>query len=385
MAPRTRPGWERAIAALRAVLPRSAELEPLEVHIEGHDTFAHARLNVNGRSLHLAWIGQPSERALRSILAHSDVQPDVLAGSRLSRSVRELLSASGVGWVDETGAAEIAHGSLIVSRTGQPVVSKAAGRRWNATVEGVAEALLIGTPATTSAVQEATGLSTGSCVNALRFLAEEGLLEASAARGRGSARHLTRPAELLESYAASAAQRRPAFALEVGVVWRDIVDGALAFAHELELRAVHYAVTGSLAAAELAPYLTRVATAEIYVDCKTPAQLVALLADFDLRPVPGGRLLLRPFPSAAVARLSQAAAIGDHPERTRCAPWPRVYVDLLHAGVRGEDAAAHLRETMLDMPGATARLRSESEPGDTREEAAHARGTAAVSRRPRRR
>ncbi len=385
MARTGRPGWERALAALRAVLPRATELEPLEVRIEGHDTFDHARLTINGRPLDIAWVGQPSERALGAILTRSDGQPDVLVGSRLSRSVRELLSTRSIGWVDETGAAEIAHGSLVVSRTGQPTVSRAAGSRWNATVEGVAEALLIGTPATTSAVQGATGLSTGSCVNALRFLAQEGLLEATAARGRDSARRLTRPAALLESYATSAAQRRPAFALEVGVVWRDIVDGALAFAGELERRRVGYAVTGTLAAAELAPYLTRVATAEIYVDRKTPAELVALLADVDLRPVPGGRLVMRPFPSTAVERLSREAAVASHPERIRYAPWPRVYVDLLHAGVRGEDAAAHLRETMLDRPGATALLHPQSGPGDTRKEAADGRGTAAVTRRSRRR
>jgi len=38
--------------------------------------------------------------------------------------------------------------------------------------------------------------------------------------------------------------------------------------------------------------------------------------------------------------------IEDRPCGIRVVPWPRVYADLRLVGVRGEDAAEHLREVM---------------------------------------
>jgi hypothetical protein len=93
-----------------------------------------------------------------------------------------------------------------------------------------------------------------------------------------------------------------------------------------------------VAAAVLAPYLTSVATAEVYVAADTIAGLEAAAADAGLQPIDGGRLTLRPFPTVTSRRLSSQR------ERLRLAPWPRVYADLRLVGVRGEEAAEHLRE-----------------------------------------
>ncbi len=60
----------------------------------------------------------------------------------------------------------------------------------------------------------------------------------------------------------------------------------------------------------------------------------------DLRPIEGGRLTLRSFPTVAVREL--AGEVGG----LRVAPWPHVYVDLRRSGVRGEEAAEHLREVV---------------------------------------
>ena len=35
-------------------------------------------------------------------------------------------------------------------------------------------------------------------------------------------------------------------------------------------------------------------------------------------------------------------------------PWPRVYADLQHSGVRNEEAAEHLKEQMMMRPEPTA-------------------------------
>jgi hypothetical protein len=107
-----------------------------------------------------------------------------------------------------------------------------------------------------------------------------------------------------------------------------------------EAEQVDVGVTGAIAAQTLAPYLTSVTVAEVYVAVDTVAGLEALAASAGLKPVDGGRLVLRPFPTVSVNRLATSV------EGLRVAPWPRVYVDLLHAGVRGEDAAEHLKEVI---------------------------------------
>jgi hypothetical protein len=128
--------------------------------------------------------------------------------------------------------------------------------------------------------------------------------------------------------------------MEVGVTWRDLADGLRRAASRWEAERVDFAVTGALAAEQLAPYLTSVSAAEVYVSVDTVVGLEALAASAGLKPVEGGRLVLRPFPTVSSNRLATQV------DGLRVAPWPRVYVDLLHAGVRGEDAAEHLKEVV---------------------------------------
>jgi hypothetical protein len=313
-----------------AVLPRSVDVR------SGVD---EGDVILNGVPVRVVWAGEGQLGDVRRVLANDASRPDVVVARVLSPGARAELTAAGVGWVDETGAAEISLGTIIVSRSGKPH-KREAPKRWTRSALAVAEAALCGVTPTASAMREATGLSMGSCVNALRVLSDLGLLDASADRGRGSARRVSDRDRLLSAYASAASALAPELRMEVGVTWRDLADGIRTVSQIWEAEKVDVAVTGTLAAQALAPYLTSVTVAEVYVAVDTVVGLEALAASAGLKPVDGGRLVLRPFPTVSVNRLATSV------DGLRVAPWPRVYVDLLHAGVRGEDAAEHLKEVI---------------------------------------
>ena len=191
-----------------------------------------------------------------------------------------------------------------------------------------------------SATETATGLSAGSCTNALRLLTDLGLLDAQVERGRDSARHIVDEGVLLDAYTTAVESLPAPLRLQVGVSWRDPVAALVETGNKWNTRRVEWAATGAVAASVIAPYLTTVTSAEVYVDASTIVGLEAVAADAGLRPIEGGRLTLRPFPTVAVRRLAEEV------DGLRVAPWPRVYADLRAAGVRGEEAAQHLREVI---------------------------------------
>ena len=324
----------RSETAVAAVLPRSVTVRCRRA--DGHTI----SLKLNGKHITVKWIGEGGLRQARELIADRKSLPEVVVARRLSPGARETLSAVGVGWVDETGAAEIALGSLIVSRSGRPSQAPRKPPRWTPAVLAVAEALLCGGKATVSAVRQTTGLSAGGAANALRSLSDLGLLGASARRGRNSGRSVPDSDRLLDEYATAAAALAPATALTVGVTWRDLEAGLSQTGHRWTETGIVWAATGSLAAMILAPYLTTVTTAEVYVDRETIPALESVAAQAGLRAIEGGRLILRPFPTVTTKRLVVMR------DGLRLVPWPRVYTDLRVIGVRGEEAAEHLRKVI---------------------------------------
>jgi len=199
---------------------------------------------------------------------------------------------------------------------------------------------LCGTKATVAATEAATGLSNGSCTAALRVLNDFGLLESDAGRGRDSARRVADQDRLLDAYA-SAVEALPAtISLQIGVTWRDTIDGVMLTGAKWDKAKVVWATSGAVAATVIAPHLTTVNAADVYVDAETILGLEAAAAAAGLRPIEGGRLTLRPFPSVTARRLATRV------DGLMVAPWPRVFADVRTVGVRGEEAAEHLREVM---------------------------------------
>lgn len=313
-----------------AVLPPAAK-------IEAKPARESADLKVNGQSIEVKWIGTGHLADVRAALKGSHNSNVVFVGRRLSPGARKELSEAGISWVDETGASEMSIGTILISRTGMPEEKSHDLKHWTPAVIAVAEALLCGTKGTQAAMERATGLSGGSCANALRFLTDEKFLSAAAKRGPASARRIADGRRLLDAYAEEANAQQTDIALSIGVTWQDIVKGLTELGRRFDSESLVYAVTGGAAAAVLAPYLTVVSQATVYVNANSAAELNSIAERVNLRPIDGGRLTLKPFPSRAVQRMATEVSSG-----MRVAPWPRVYADLLGEGVRGEDAAEHL-------------------------------------------
>ena len=140
----------RSETAVAAVLPPSVRIR------RGREDGHSVDLELNGEPVRVTWLGEGGLRQARELIAGRKDRPDVAVARIMSSGAREALSAAGIGWVDETGAAEIARGSLIVSRSGRLPGSPRKPPHWTPAVLAVAEALLCGGRATVGAMQETT-------------------------------------------------------------------------------------------------------------------------------------------------------------------------------------------------------------------------------------
>lgn len=328
----------RVHGALRAVLPDSVDLElRTGPHPDAHEFEAKIR----GRVFRVEWLSHAWLNAVKQILARPDT-PDIIVGPRIPPASREALAKAGIGWVETSGAAEIATDFLVVSRTGAHRPPRDGTGGWTRAVLGAAEAILTGVQPTVSAIHEATGLSVGACTKALRVLADMNHLEAGARRGPQSGRHIVDRDALLDAYVAAAHSMESLDSLSVGVAWRDPVEGLIELGARWEAAGVPWVATGLVAAAVVAPLVTSVGTADVYVVGSTMAEMEAAAKAIGLRPIEGGRLVLYPLPTLTTLELSTMV------DGLRVAPWPRLVADLRRTGVRGEGAAEHVLEVMGD-------------------------------------
>jgi hypothetical protein len=323
----------RIEVAMRAILPQGIEVDftPLDR--------VTVKMILSTHEIRIKWIGEGWLGQVRPVLKEPNL-PDVVVARRMSPGAREALADENIGWVDELGAAEIAVGSIIVSRSGRPAPKPEKPKRWTPTVLAVAEALLCGHKPTVSETYDATGLSWGSCTNALRVLEDLNLISSTAARGRGSARQIVDVEAFLDEYVLACTALATNKKLVAGLSLRDPVEELVKIGRKWNELNVNWAASGAVAATVLAPILTNVSSAEVYVDGHTITELELIAGQADLLPIEGGRLTLKAFPTSAMGRLSTIQ------DGLKIAPWPRVYADLRKIGVRGEEAAEHLREVM---------------------------------------
>jgi hypothetical protein len=329
----TNQASHRVVAAVVGVLPPGLKVELVE-ELDGD-----SHLVIHGRSLIARWVSRGWPREVRAAIARQPLA-DVIVAPYLSPGAREAVRASRVAWVDEFGGAEVSLPWLVIERSGSKP-RKAVASRWRNSTLAISEALLSGVRPTVRDICRATGCSTRTAQVGLSLLESDGLLASEVRRGPRSQRRIVDPSQLLEAYTEAASGLDSPERLEVGISWRNPRAALRASGAQWKALGLQWAATGAIAADLIAPLLTTISTAEVFVDVKTRSQLLESTRMAGLEPLVGGRLILRPFPSVGTRNLATEI------DGLFLAPWPRVFVDLRRVGVRGEEAAEHLRSLKL--------------------------------------
>ncbi len=295
------------------------------------------KVGVAGTQLRVRFAGQGDFRGVQMALK-ARPQPDVIAASRLSLAARQAITKEGINWADERGAASIEAGSMVIALSGQIPAVRRSSTDWTPAAIGIAEAILSDTTPTAEAVAAATGHSLSTAVRVLAFLVGRGLLHAPKARGPQSGRRIIDFDRLLDQFSEAANQRRPKYELRCGLLWRDPFTEISQLGQKWTSMHVPWSTAGALAASIQAPYLTQTPTGAAYVGASSKVDMLRIAKQSGLEVMDGGRLLLLPFPTQATKRLIQEQ------DGVWVTSWPRTYADLRNEGVRGEEAAEHLRE-----------------------------------------
>lgn len=337
---------------LQTLMPR-VDVSDEEVLLDG--TIA-LRLNIASEptQLRVQWIGNGWPQDVRATLAdlaigEGDPWPRdlVLVGKRLSSGSIELLEGLNGNWADEAGNAEILAPGVLVSRRGDRPRAVERTLAWSGSALDVAELLLsrqwpdgFGT----SELAHWTGWSAPRISQLLSTFDRRGwTVKQGPARGRGSRRELVDPGGLLEKWSSGILEGEDLVVREAS---RTIADTGEFLRDDLAPalnQSLSWALGGWAASEELAPYLTTGPTLQIYVhedDLWEPLDEALLAAG--LKEVnEGGRVQ---FKRATSSMLERGTSTGSLPVISA----PRVYADLLRLGPRGEEAAEHLKEVVID-------------------------------------
>jgi len=323
----------RVLAAVRAALPSQTRVV-VSSEADG------MRLSIQGVRVRARWAAEGWLAQVRRALEGNRVE--LVVARRLSPAARALLSAAGVGWLDETGAAEVAMRSLVVSRTGDPSRLGPREARWTRSTLAVAEALLCAdTPATVSAMRAASGLSAGSCTTALASLADLGYLKAASARGRRSARTMVDSRQLLAAYVDATSEMPPAIELPVAIDLSGAFSTLAVAGVAWDAARIPWALSGRAAASIITPSGSAPTTVRVYLRVRAFSELERAAQMARLVPTAEGGCVLACEPTVATCGLAiQRRGL-------RVAPWARVYADLLTGHYADEPEAERVLESVF--------------------------------------
>ena len=192
--------------------------------------------------------------------------PTVVIARKMTDRACEILGAEGIGSIDGLGNIHLNLPGLIMRITGEPRPKRAPPpTRLSGKSSLVVQAMLLDAerPWRVTDLAKRAGVSVGLAHRVLQRLDEEGVVESDGA-GPNKTRHLANPAALLDLWAEEHRDRplrRPAFLL--APTDRNLSD---ALCDRLETTAIDYALTGGAAVARIAPLVTNVAVAEVWLE-----------------------------------------------------------------------------------------------------------------------
>lgn len=273
----------------------------------------------------------------------------VVAARRLSRGARQELDERGISWADLTGSARIeAEPGLFVYRM-LPSVNRefAPVIRWSRSAGAVAETILHMTLVRRAdidvidafALSEFSGYSYAQVNKVLQEFESVGYIaKTGAERGTNARRRLIDPSRLLSDWAGWF-RRRDLSVVEMNTVWRDVNESL----EHLSMRASGpWAVSGWFAADAIAPFSTSVPSLATYIEPYAFENTVDSLIE------QGGFGYATERGRFSIAQAERHVLRLSEPRAGTMLVSPiRVYGDLLRSGVRGEEAAEHLREAIL--------------------------------------
>lgn len=313
---------------------------PIRLH-DGHQVIFDIR-----------WAGRGWPQDVRSAAANvpepwpTDV---VLLAHQLSPGAIEWLRARGANWADETGQARIlGPGGLTVIRepARQPALdAHIPAFAWSKSALATAEAILTREDPMLRATELApiTGWSVPQTAKVLKAFDRQGwTTKRGATRGRSAHRELIDPTALLAAWSSAiSAEPRP-----TRIAHRATRDVMTVLRNELAPaleQGVNWAVSGWAGLELAAPFATITPNAHIYVaQADFAAPLSEAIETADLHELEqGGRVIFWAVEPSALALSWRVQGIPI------VSP-PRLYADLSSLGARGQDAADHVREQLID-------------------------------------
>ena len=266
--------------------------------------------------------------------------PMIVIADEITGTAREILGEAGIGSVDGLGNVRLALPGLIMRITGTKRRSRlAATARLSGKSGLVAQAMLLDVERSWSILDLAKrcGTSPALAHRVMRRLEDEGVVAAHGA-GPGKTRRLSNPAALLDLWAEEQREpswRQPAFMLAQTDL--QLIDS---LCDGLNASAVDYALTGAAAATRVAPFISTVHVAEVWLESVVDANDVC------------SRVGAKPVESGPNIVFLQERDEGPLAFRVRDAGvWTanlfRLYVDLRRDPRRGREQSDYLRRELI--------------------------------------
>jgi len=270
----------------------------------------------------------------------------IVAARHLSPGSIKLLRSRNANWIDAVGNVHIyVPPALLIDRLAPLTASPPEFRfSWRPSSVDIAEELLSHRPERIRVIDlvRKTGWSAAQLTSVLHGFDERGWTRRyGAGRGPSVWRELANAGSLLEAWSAHLSSQKRSVRFAHGLM-RDPTEYMIEKMAPVLTAATQWAATTWVAANLLAPYSTFLPSLHLYVlsGFLLSHSFEAALAAVGLSEVEtGANVEFRAADARLFKRLQQ--------KRIPLVSSPRVYADLMALGGRAEDAAKHLRETVL--------------------------------------